>query len=295
MTVALITLSSDRWLIPWFVAAAVLSSACSTPAQRIDRTAAAFGYDAGVVDSAEFSHRVYRNRYETGDGGTLHVYLEGDGTPWTDDHRLIAADPTPRSPLMLELMALDGKPALYLGRPCYFGYADTPACDPALWTDARYSQRVVDSMAEVVRERLSEEGAGQLVLFGHSGGGVLAALLAGRLPQTRILVTVAANLDVDAWADLHAYSRLRGSLNPAREPALDARVSQLHLVGAKDTNVPPELLRTFASRQPDPQVVVMPGFDHVCCWRQLWPAVLAWVDAAGSGDGSQRSSRFWNH
>ena len=41
--------------------------------------------------------------------GALHVYIEGDGTPYVARHDF-AADPTPRNPLMLRLMTLD--PAL---------------------------------------------------------------------------------------------------------------------------------------------------------------------------------------
>jgi hypothetical protein len=34
----------------------------------------------------------------------LHVYIEHDGTPWLQGVH-VAADPTPRRPLVLELMA----------------------------------------------------------------------------------------------------------------------------------------------------------------------------------------------
>jgi pimeloyl-ACP methyl ester carboxylesterase len=258
--------------------------------------AATFGYKTLEFKSTEHQHRIYRNRFSIERAtDTLHVYLEGDGTPWVGNHRVIAADPTPRSPLMLELMALDKQPAIYLGRPCYHGYATTPACNPMLWTDARYSERVVDSMAQVLRERLLYEDADNLILFGHSGGGVLAVLLAKRLPQTRAVVTVAANLDIDAWADLHGYSRLNGSLNPAVEPALDSTIAQLHLVGGRDRNVPPTLLHAYQSRQSFAQVIVIPDYDHVCCWGDLWPKVLEWVAMDGAMPADQWAPSFLNH
>jgi len=278
------------------IAVLILLNGCSTPAQRLDQKASALGYKAQVVKSRDFDHRIYRNRFAVErTAGTLHVYLDGDGTPWVGNHRVVSVDPTPQSPLMLELMALDDQPAIYVGRPCYHGYATNPACTPKLWTDARYSERVVGSLAQVLRQSVQREGADNLVLFGHSGGGVLAVLLANRLPQTSVVVTMAANLDIDAWADLHGYSRLVGSLNPAAEPSLDSAIAQLHFIGGRDSNVPLNLLQPYLRRQPDAQAVVIPGYDHVCCWRELWPKVLEWVAMVGAGTTDQRVLRFLNH
>ena len=150
-------------------------------------------------------------------------------------------------------------------------------------------------MAQVLRQRLQREGANKLVLFGYSGGGVLAVLLANRLPQTSVVVTLAANLDIDAWADLHGYSRLSGSLNPAVEPALDSAIVQLHLVGGRDSNVRSTSRQSYLRIQPEAQAVVIPGYDHVCCWRDLWPKVLEWVAIAGIDPTDQRVLRFLSH
>lgn len=259
-------------------------SACATPGQRIDREAQRLGFNVGVVASNEFTHRVYSNRLASSDAAkVLHVYLEGDGSPWVN-HRFIARDPTPRVPLALRLMALDPQPSLYLGRPCYHGYAGTPPCEPELWTNARYSKRVVDSMAEALNRQIQGRAIDHLAFFGYSGGGVLAMLLAERMPQTRVVVTVAANLDTDAWVRLHGYTPLRGSINPADRPPLNASIRQLHLAGGRDSNVPPWLLRPVSSKQYAAELFVVSEFDHICCWQDLWPEVIAWV--------SQRDTRF---
>ena len=150
---------------------------------------------------------------------TLHVYLEGDGTPWV--YRVIVTpDPTPRRPLMLGLMSLDDAPSIYVGRPCYNGTSGASGCDDTLWTSARYSATVVDSMAKAIRVIARRGGYSALRLFGHSGGGTLALLLAPRLEGVLDVVTVAGNLDIEAWTRHHGYSPLRDSLNPASEPAL---------------------------------------------------------------------------
>jgi len=208
--------------------------------------------------------------------GRLHVYLEGDGTPWLAG--VPARDPTPRKPLALSLMAADPSPSLYLGRPCYHGLDRGLACPSVLWTSARYSEAVVASMAAAMRRLVAAEGVEEIVWLGYSGGGSLAVLLAPRLPQSVAVVTVAANLDIDAWTDLHGDLPLTGSLNPAREPPLPARIVQIHYVGGQDRLVPADIVRRGASASA--RVVVMPRFDHVCCWEAAWPRILGEVERA---------------
>ena len=116
-----------------------------------------------------------------------------------------------------------------------------------------------------------------LTLIGYSGGGVLAMLMAARMEEVGAVVTIAANLDIDAWADLNGYSRLEGSLNPATQPPLPARIRQIHLFGGRDRRVPPHLAQTVVARQGNARVVVVPDFDHTCCWERVWPEILAGV------------------
>jgi pimeloyl-ACP methyl ester carboxylesterase len=229
-----------------------------------------------VVEGTVFRHVVFASGPPA--LRTLHVYLDGDGTPWS--FWAPSADPTPRNPLVLRLMALDPAPSLYLGRPCYHGLSEEPPCAKALWTNARYSEAVVSSMASALRRTLAGTGIERLVWFGHSGGGALAMLLAPRFEETTDVVTVAANLDTDAWADLHGYARLDGSLNPARQPPLPARIRQRHYVGGKDSIVPREVVArgTIDARW----VIVIPDYSHACCWEAMWPSLAADVDRAGS-------------
>src|SRR5262252_7711648 len=98
-------------------------AACAAPSPSFDRDARELGLVREDVVGAGFTHAIYRS-HRTPTADHLDVYLEGDGTPWTDG-RHAAVDPTPRSPLALELMARDPQAALLLGRPCYHGhYAD---------------------------------------------------------------------------------------------------------------------------------------------------------------------------
>lgn len=246
-------------------------SGCATPAQRMDERAAGLGYRRQVVQGEDYSHVAYIKEGRAASDSVLHVYLEGDGTPRVRK-RVAAADPTPRRPLMLELMSADPAPSLYLGRPCYHGLNQDTACAPAMWTDRRYSEAVVASMSAAL-DRLSSDYSA-LVLLGHSGGGTLAMLIAERHPKVEAVVTVAANLDTERWSALHKYQALTGSLNPAGRPPLPPRIRQLHFAGGEDDNVPPGLVRGALVHQQSASFKVFPKQDHSCCWREAWPEIL---------------------
>jgi pimeloyl-ACP methyl ester carboxylesterase len=130
-------------------------------------------------------------------------------------------------------------------------------------------------MTAALRRILGPGSLHEVTLIGYSGGGVLAMLIAARVEQVRTVVTIAANLDIDAWADHHGYSRLIGSLNPASQPPLQAKIRQIHLVGERDLRVPAHLSEQTIARQPNARLIVMANFDHVCCWERAWPDILA--------------------
>jgi pimeloyl-ACP methyl ester carboxylesterase len=249
-----------------------LLASCLSPAARIDHQAQHIGLQRSVIEGEGYDHVVYQ-RQVFGIEGPLHIYLEGDGSPWIDESR-IASDPTPRRAYALELMALDSRAAAYVGRPCYHGQEGTQPCDPLLWTHDRYSKQVVDSLEFVIRQITAREARKGLVLIGYSGGGVLAMLLAERLETTRSVVTIAANLDIDAWTDLHDYSPLVGSLNPARRPPLPPGIRQFHLAGGRDDRVPTQIIESVADTQSNCEILIYPEFDHTCCWSAIWPQVL---------------------
>jgi len=230
-------------------------------------------FEEVVVRGTTFRHRLFR-RQSPGGSGSLHIYIEGDGRPFIA-HTLVTADPTPRDPLMLHLMALDPGPSVYLGRPCYFGLAHDTGCNSAYWTSKRFSPEVVDSLAAVLRSEAARAHASRIEIYGHSGGGTLAVLLAARITDVTRVVAIAPTLDIAAWCALHGYTPLLGSLNPAelRLPAHGLQV--LYLVGSADTNTPPAFVEAAAARMGTrDNVRVIPGYTHNCCWQQLWRGIL---------------------
>lgn len=249
----------------------VFLAGCATPMERANQVAA--GWQRAVLVGSPFRHLTF---FKPGNDSarTLHVYIEHDGVPWVLGSE-INADPTPRKLIMLELMRLDSASALYLGRPCYFSADPSPPCNPKHWTHERYSAEIVASMAAALERFLASHPFEHIHLFGLSGGGTIVTLLAERFPQTRAVVTLGANLDVDAWADLHGYSRLQGSLNPIERPPLPGNLSQRHYVGKQDRNVPPSLLQIYQHSHPNAVIIELEHVDHECCWTALWPNILA--------------------
>jgi dienelactone hydrolase len=241
---------------------------CSSPTQRSDREAHDAGFTRSVVQGTTFRHLVYTRAEQP--VTTLTIYLEGDGRPWIGG-RVPSSDPTSRDPLALRLMAQSVEPAMYVGRSCYHELHDAK-CSTQSWTFARYSSATVDSMLKAIESQARALNARDLRIVGYSGGGVLAVLIAERLHNVSSVITIAANLDVDAWAKHHGYLPLNESLNPASSTAAHPW-QELHLHGAKDTAVPIATTRAYFERYPAARQITFEEYDHVCCWLRDWQAL----------------------
>ena len=244
--------------------------ACASPAARLHRQADQQGFQTLELPVPGFVLQAFQylpaNSFQR-----LHVYLEGDGRPW-ERGRMPSSEPTTHDSVVLPLMAIDAAPSLYLARPCYNGHAADVGCHPALWTQARYGQIVVDAMTAALRAFCERHQVRELVLIGHSGGGSLAMLLAERLPQSRAIVTLAGNYDIDVWADHHGYWRLNDSLNPARQ--IDRGLPEWHILAREDRIVPPVLFEQALRQRKNSRVYLIDG-DHHRGWLGVWPSVLA--------------------
>jgi esterase/lipase len=129
-------------------------------------------------------------------------------------------------------------------------------------------------MQAALEKYLQDNAYQHLTFIGYSGGGVIAMLLAKRFPQTNRLVTIAANLDIDAWTRYHNFSALSGSINPATQPPLPWSIQQTHYAGKRDKNVPVAIINYVSSRQPNSKMRTKENFDHICCWEKEWPDLL---------------------
>ncbi len=248
---------------------------CTTPSSSFHQQATNFGFHSQAYQGSGFVHQVYSNQKPLNE--YLHIYLGGDGTPWKEVDR-IAADPTPRNPIMLRMMALDSTASMYVGRPCYHGLSQSPGCYAKWWTSARYSETIVESLRSVLTQLSKEQEMRGVVLFGYSGGGTLAMLLAERVPWVKGVVTIAGNLDIEAWTDYHSFSALTGSINPAFLPHLGNHIVQMHFLGGQDKVVPPHLVEKTILRQGEETRVLIQELDHQCCWEVKWPEILREVN-----------------
>jgi len=222
---------------------------------------------SSLIEGKHFIHQTY---LKPGLGGVLHIYIEGDGRPWLTDTK-VALDPTPTYHLMAHLMMLDTAPSVYLGRPCYFQTQDIACQNSIWWTHQRYAPEVLASMNAVIDHYAKNYES--IRLFGHSGGGTLAMLLAQRRHDVDAIMTIAPNLAIDDWAKFHDYTPLKGSLNPVDYP-VPTDLTQYHYVGTEDQVVPTELVQRVLAKMGASPAYEIEGFDHLCCWRKLWPELL---------------------
>ncbi|HAU29530.1 MAG TPA: alpha/beta hydrolase [Rhodospirillaceae bacterium] len=202
---------------------------------------------------------------------SLHVYIEGDGLSWVTRTEP-AMDPTPRNPVALHLAAADRWPnVLYLARPCQFTpHEEDVSCDARWWTSHRSAEEVVAAMNAAISKVVHE---GQTVrLFGYSGGGGVAALVAARRTDVEALVTVAGNLDHQRLNAIHHVSQTPQSLNPIEVTPRLAHVPQIHFVGGSDQVVPAEIAQEWknTSKSGCVQMVVVPDASHDAGWKNAW-------------------------
>jgi len=211
-------------------------------------------------------------------GGNLTIYIEGDGFAWATGSQP-SPDPTPINPVALSLaLAHPAGNAAYLARPCQYAMSRGETCSQRYWTNARFAPEVIDAMNGAISILKDSFGAGEVVLVGYSGGAAIAALVAARRDDVAELVTVAGNLDHEAWTTHHRLSPLSGSLNAADVARTIAQIPQTHFIGEEDRVIPTELAQNWpeafsGSRQKN--IHIIPSFDHSCCWDRDWPTLLA--------------------
>lgn len=197
----------------------------------------------------------------------IRIYLEGDGIPWRNNRPNI--NPTGQARLSLHLFLQDESATAYLARPCYEQEIMPASCTPERWTKGRYSETVVSTLIQAI-EQIAPTG--NIELVGYSGGGTLATLIAHRLSRVTGVLTLATNLDHDAWSEHHGSIPLTSSLNPLDDaPVVNG--SELHLFGSEDRIAPAALAAAYFEKHVA-AVGVIEGFTHHCCWVEQWPKIL---------------------
>lgn len=219
------------------------------------------------LDAGQFRLRLLRNQIP---GGHLRIYIEGDGTPWIQETR-VSIDPTPTNPVMLRLMHDSEYPAVYLGRPCYFGTSTSRTCDPTWWTFGRYDDEIIASMC-IAANQVAQQ-ATSVELVGYSGGGAIAILMTACTDKLSRLTTIAGNLDPSAWTAFHDYSPLQvgttfGDLPPAG-------LLEVHWQCSGDENVPPRITDAYFEARPAAARYIVDNCTHATGWEEFWPVIIS--------------------
>jgi hypothetical protein len=272
---------------PFLFAALLALTACTDVRVQSDRLAASNGWQRADFAAAPFLLRGYQ-RFDRPGADALTIYIESDGLSWIDRETL-SSDPTPLDTTVLALATADPSPnRAYVGRPCQFlDDRARASCAPVYWASGRFAPEVVAAVDAAVTEAKRRSGASRLRLFGFSGGGAIAALVAARRGDVELLVTIAGTLDHARWTRDDGVSPLSRSLNPADAAERLQALRQIHFVGAKDEAVPPAVVESYLARMTDRSratLVRIPNYGHECCWGEGWRGLLArYVYVPGRG------------
>jgi len=246
---------------------AALSAGCVNYTARLEGDAHAAGrmtelYTGGI-------YPVQAVLPKTLNSDVLRVYIEGDGHAWATASQP-STDPTPHENLVANLAANDPGGAVYLARPCQF--VTNEHCNPKAWTDQRFSPQVIADMSSALDTIKSRYRATGFELVGYSGGGAVALLLASQRDDVSSVQTLAGNIAVTAWAQLHGVTPMIGSLDPTNYADKLRTIPQRHLVGDQDDVVPLAVSSAYLSELGSTQCVevVTVHANHQDGWPAVW-------------------------
>jgi predicted esterase len=205
----------------------------------------------------------------------INVYIEGDGLAWLSRHQL-SPDPTPKVAMALALAAHDpAENIIYMARPCQFhDFANSP-CDSAYWSNARFSEKVVDAINQALNQIIASPHQ-KLNLFGYSGGAAIVVLLASRRNDVVSIRTVAGNLDHAYVNQIHKVDLMPESLNSIDVADMVSRLPQIHFIGVNDETITPQVAQRFIGEQKTAHcaVIVKVDANHESGWVKMWPKLL---------------------
>jgi len=251
----------------------LLLSACAKPDTA--ELALNSGFHQQFIQTERFKLASYQKIQQPQTDAT--VYIEGDGRAWIGRNRL-SYDPSPRTPTVMQLAALDPSPnVIYLARPCQYSAEDLKTvCESKYWSVARYSEVVLSAIDQALTQIRTSTKAKKLNLVGYSGGASLAVLVAARRSDIASIRTVAGNLDLLAMEHHHHTTPLSESLDPISVASKVKHIPQLHFVGEKDQVVPKVVVENFVRAEglDSKIIVVLPKASHNKGWIEEWPRLV---------------------
>ncbi len=216
--------------------------------ENADLIASSAHFRKSVLSSNTF-HLLTYSKIDAKQRDKVNIYIEGDGLAWKGRYQ-VSSNPTPVNPLALKLAASDtASNVVYIGRPCqYIDLKYETRCNSSFWTDARFAQEVVDSINQVISELVQQYHFKEINLFGYSGGGALAVLVAAQRSDVKLIGTVAANLNHKEFTKIHKVTPLKNSLDAIDVADKVKNIEQFHFIGGKDRAVPSEVILSYVKR-----------------------------------------------
>lgn len=220
----------------------------------------------GIIDAQPFQIASWSKI--TRKGAPLHIYVEGDGFSWKNNHTP-SLNPTPKKQMLLTIADKDtAENVVYLARPCQ--YVHSSACDVPYWTYARFAPEIIDAMYNGVMFFVRESQTEKIYLTGYSGGAVVTGFLAVHLNKPVFWTTIAGVLDHEAWTKYHNDTPLSNSVSLKPYVKQLETIPQRHYVGEKDKNVPFALTQDFIDLYDDKsrtKIVFVPHASHNEGWN----------------------------
>lgn len=230
-----------------------------------------------IVKTPKFSLLTYSKFEESNDyDRTLNVYIEGDGFAWKRRNQP-SVNPTPKNPVSLKLAAIDkSSNVLYIARPCqYIDIESEKNCNSEVWTNARFSDDIVESINKVISYYLSNNKLNRVNIYGYSGGGALAVLVAAQRNDVQFIKTIAANLDHKKLNEMKGLTPLTNSLNAIDFVEKVKNIPQLHIIGEKDKVINAKTIigyvKTLNSIGGNAKFMIAKKADHgYKYWEKIW-------------------------
>ena len=243
---------------------------CATPAERFAKRADTLGFARTVVQGDPFAHLVLRRGATAGD--LLHVYLDGDGSP------MLAGVPSPIRPRVSHSSSSSwgstrSRASTWAGRAttaCGRGLPRSGVDVSAVLRGGRGEPRDGRASSRPARRRAARRvDRPQRWWRARSPGRSARSRDRGAGHHRR--EPLARPLD-----DRRRHGAPRWLARPVAAPPLPAHAYERHYVGSRDAIVPPAVVMAGAAPA---TVVVVEGYDHVCCWRVRWPSMLTDLEA----------------
>ena len=225
----------------------------------------------GVMPPESFSYQeIQTNNYTlaswqkiTDTKSPIRIYIEGDGYAF-NNYGYPTSNPTPRSAFLRNIAFNDpNSNVVYLARPCQ--YVSDNRCSKTDWTTGRFSQTVIDSTSQAIKQISNKQS---VILIGYSGGALLSGLVIEQNPNVLVKkwITIAGVLNHTKWTNDLNLPPLTDSVDLITLP----NIKQIHFVGDKDDTVSYKITQSIVA---DSDLIIVPNATHTQGYENYIPLI----------------------